>query len=61
MGSGQANVKQYNRELRDLIHKGRARPSFIVSHRLHLGEAPDAYKHFDAREKGWTKVILKAA
>jgi glutathione-independent formaldehyde dehydrogenase len=61
MGSGQANVKQYNRELRDLIHKGRARPSFIVSHRLHLDDAPDAYKHFDARENGWTKVILKAA
>jgi glutathione-independent formaldehyde dehydrogenase len=61
LGSGQANVKQYNRELRDLIHAGRARPSFIVSHRLHLHEAPDAYEHFDARETGWTKVILKAA
>ena len=20
---------------------------------------PDAYKHFDARDKGWTKVVLK--
>ena len=24
-----------------------------------LGDAPEAYKHFDARDKGWTKVILK--
>jgi hypothetical protein len=25
---------------------------------LALDEAPDAYKHFDERENGWTKVIL---
>ncbi|HEX4445420.1 MAG TPA: glutathione-independent formaldehyde dehydrogenase [Polyangiaceae bacterium] len=61
LGSGQANVKAYNRELRDLIHAGRAKPSFVVSHRLHLDAAPDAYSHFDKREDGWTKVILKTA
>ncbi len=61
VGSGQANVKAYNRELRDLIHMGRAKPSFVVSHRLRLDAAPDAYAHFDAREDGWTKVVLKAA
>ena len=43
------------------IHEGKAKPSFIVSHQLSLKEAPDAYKHFDAREKGWTKVLLKPA
>jgi glutathione-independent formaldehyde dehydrogenase len=58
MGSGQADVKRYNRYLRDLIHDDRAAPSFLVSHELPLDDAPDAYKHFDAREKGWTKVIL---
>jgi glutathione-independent formaldehyde dehydrogenase len=61
LGSGQANVKRYNRELRDLIHAGRAKPSFVISHRLHLDAAPDAYAHFDAREDGWTKVVLKVA
>ena len=61
MGSGQANVKAYNRQLRDLIHVGRAKPSFVVSHRLRLDAAPDAYAHFDARDKGWTKVVLKVA
>jgi len=24
-----------------------------------LIEAPEGYKHFDAREEGWTKVVLK--
>jgi glutathione-independent formaldehyde dehydrogenase len=58
MGTGQANVKAYNRYLRNLIHMGRAKPSWIISHELALEEAPNAYKHFDCREDGWTKVIL---
>ncbi len=58
MGSGQANVKAYNRQLRDLIHAGRAEPSFLVSHHVGLDDAPDAYRHFDQRDDGWTKVVL---
>ncbi len=61
IGTGQANVKAYNRRLRNLIHVGKATPSRIVSHRLRLDEAPTAYKHFDARDEGWTKVTLKPA
>ncbi len=30
IGTGQANIKHYNRHLRDLIHTGRAKPSWIV-------------------------------
>lgn len=59
MGTGQADVKSYNRQLRDLIVAGRASPSFVVSHRLPLEEASEAYERFDNREKGWTKVLLK--
>ena len=29
-----------------------------MSHELGLDEAPDAYRHFDARDNGWTKVVL---
>lgn len=61
IGTGQANVKAYNRQLCELIHVGRAKPSFLVSHRLSLKEGPDAYTHFDRRDRGWTKVILKPA
>ena len=57
--TGQANVKANNRQLCNLINEGRANPSFIISHELPLSEAPNAYKHFDARDKGWNKVILK--
>lgn len=56
---GQTNVKAYNRQLLDLIVSGRALPSFVVSHKLPLRDAPRAYKHFDARDCGWTKVVLR--
>jgi glutathione-independent formaldehyde dehydrogenase len=56
---GQCPVKAYNVYLRDLIVAGLARPSFIVSHRLPLEAAPDAYARFDAREEGYNKVVLK--
>ena len=59
-GSGQAPVKRYNRQLRELIHQDKAKPSWIVSHELPLNQAPDAYGHFDARDEGWTKVLLKS-
>lgn len=59
MGTGQAPVKRYNRQLRDLIIAGKARPSFIVSHEIGLDEAPAAYDKFDKRVDGYTKVLLK--
>lgn len=61
MGTGQADVKAYNRQLRDLIIAGRAEPSFVVSKRVPLEEAPDAYARFDKREDGYTKVVLDPA
>ncbi len=54
-------MKHYNRQLRNLIRTGRAKPSWIVSHHLALDEAPNAYKHFDDRDDGWTKVVLRPA
>ncbi|MFP5070975.1 glutathione-independent formaldehyde dehydrogenase [Pseudonocardia nantongensis] len=61
MGCGQAPVKRYNRHLRDLIAENKITPSWIVSHNLTLDQAPEAYQHFDARDDGWTKVVLNPA
>ena len=58
LGTGQCNVKKYNRYLRDLIISGRANPSFVVSHEVGIDEAPDAYTKFDKRIEGYTKVLL---
>lgn len=58
MGTGQCPVKAYNRFLSRLIEQDKVKPSWIVSHELPLDQAPEAYKNFDAREDGWTKVTL---
>ncbi|WPG97774.1 Hypothetical protein R9X50_00055500 [Acrodontium crateriforme] len=58
LGTGQCNVKSYNRYLRDLIISGRAKPSFVVSHEVDLDNAVEAYDKFDRRVDGYTKVLL---
>ena len=58
LNTGQAPVKQYNEQLRDLIIAGKVNPSVIVSHHISLEEAPDAYAKFDKRVDGYTKVII---
>ena len=58
IATGQANVKQYNRQLRNLIHQGDLNPGIIVSHELNLDQAAEGYQHFDDRDHGWTKVLL---
>ena len=59
IGTGQANVKAYNRMLSRLIERDKVKPSWIVSHELPLEQAPQAYENFDKRKTGWTKVVLK--
>lgn len=59
IGSGQAPVKRYNEYLRDLIVNGRAKPGKIVSHHINIDEAPEAYKKFDERSDGYTKVLIR--
>lgn len=58
MGTGQANAKQYNRQLRNLIHRDKVHPGVIVSQELDLDQAATGYQNFDDRVDGWTKVIL---
>jgi glutathione-independent formaldehyde dehydrogenase len=55
---GRDHDERYNDFLRDLIAAGRIRPSEIVSHRLPLEEAPDAFRRFDERRDGYVKIVL---
>ncbi len=59
VGTGQADVKRYDRRLRDMIINDRAEPGFLVSHVEPLENAPEMYERFDQREEGVTKVLLK--
>jgi len=59
VGTGQTPVKAIHEMLRDMIIGGQAKPSFIVSHSISFDEVPDAYREFDQRVNGYTKVIIK--
>jgi glutathione-independent formaldehyde dehydrogenase len=58
IGMRRDHDERYNSRLRDLITTGRARPSTIVSHRLALDQAPEAFRRFDERRDGYLKAIL---
>src|ERR1041385_1861846 len=55
--SGWANVHRYLRPLLDLIAAGRLHPERIISHRMRLDDAEEAYRLFDRREA--TKIVLR--
>ena len=54
--AGWCNVQAYMRPLLDLIAAGRLQPDRIISHRMKLDQAEDAYRMFAAREA--TKIVL---
>ena len=56
---GQTHVQKYMPELLDRIVKGEIDPSFIISHRLSLDEAPHAYRMFKEKEDDCLKVVLR--
>ena len=57
--TGQTNMHKYLAPLLRRIQNGEIDPGFIVSHRLVLENAPDAYKNFHDNQGEWTKVVLK--
>jgi threonine dehydrogenase-like Zn-dependent dehydrogenase len=59
MKSGQCHVQRYLRPLYDHIRNGDIDPSFVVTHRLPLGEASNAYETFKHKQDECVKVVLK--
>lgn len=57
--SGQTHVQRYLRPLLKLIEEGRIDPSFVVSHRLALEQAPQGYAMFRDKQDECIKVVLK--
>ncbi|MGC5285275.1 zinc-dependent alcohol dehydrogenase [Micromonospora sp. DT231] len=58
MRTGQCHVQRYTRPLLERIQRGEIDPSFIVSHRLPLRDAPKGYKIFQKKQDDCTKVLL---
>lgn len=56
---GQTHVHRYMRPLLDRIRAGQIDPTFVISHRLPLEEAPDAYRTFRDKQESCTKVVMR--
>ncbi|WP_205699582.1 zinc-dependent alcohol dehydrogenase [Conexibacter sp. SYSU D00693] len=57
--TGQCHVHRYLEPLYEHIRNGDIDPSFIVTHRLPLDEAPNAYETFKHKQDECVKVVLK--
>lgn len=56
---GQTHVHKYLRPLMQLIESGKIDPSFVITHRLNLAEAPQGYQTFKGEKDKCIKIILK--
>ncbi len=57
--AGQCHVQRYMKPLLERIKKGEIDPTFVISHRLSLEDAPAGYDMFLHKEDECTKVVLK--
>ena len=56
---GQCNVLNYLDDLLQKTRAGEIDPSFVVTHRLALDEAPRGYELFEQKREGVIKVLLQ--
>jgi threonine dehydrogenase-like Zn-dependent dehydrogenase len=57
--TGQCHVQRYMPRLYEHIRKGDIDPSFIITHRMELGHAPEGYETFKHKQDECVKVVLK--
>jgi threonine dehydrogenase-like Zn-dependent dehydrogenase len=56
---GQTHVMKYMKPLLERIERGEIDPSFVITHRLPLDQAPQAYRLFRDQKNECIKVVLK--
>jgi threonine dehydrogenase-like Zn-dependent dehydrogenase len=58
--TGQCHVHRYLKPLLERIQKGEIDPSFVITHRMRLDQAPEAYDMFLHKRDSCEKVVLRA-
>jgi threonine dehydrogenase-like Zn-dependent dehydrogenase len=56
---GQCHVQRYTRLLLDRIQRGEIDPSFVISHRVTLDDAPEMYRVFRDKQDECIKVVMR--
>ena len=59
--TGQTHVHRFVPELLDHVRKGKIDPSFVVTHRIPLSQAPHGYDIFREKKDNCVKVVLDPA
>jgi threonine dehydrogenase-like Zn-dependent dehydrogenase len=59
MKTGQTHVQHYSKPLLKRIEEGEIDPSFVITHRGRLADAPEYYKTFRDKQDACVKVVLK--
>jgi threonine dehydrogenase-like Zn-dependent dehydrogenase len=59
MRTGQAHVQRYLKPLLERIQKGEIDPSFVITHRLTLDQAPEGYAMFKDKQDDCIKIVMK--
>lgn len=57
--TGQTHVHKYLKPLLKMIEDKKIDPSFIITHRGKLKDAPDYYKTFRDKKDGCIKVVMR--
>jgi threonine dehydrogenase-like Zn-dependent dehydrogenase len=56
---GQTHVHKYLRPLLNLVQEGKIDPSFLITHRLSLNDAPEGYSTFKTNRDECIKIVMK--
>jgi len=60
MRGGQCHVHRYLEPLLGHIERGEIDPSFVITHRMKLDQAPEAFELFGKKQDNCEKVVLSA-
>lgn len=58
MKMGQTNMHNYMKPLLERIENGQIDPSYIISHRITLKQAPEMYKVWRDKKENVTKIVI---
>jgi threonine dehydrogenase-like Zn-dependent dehydrogenase len=58
MKMGQTNMHNYMKPLLERVEKGQIDPSYIISHRITLDEAPEMYEIWRDKKDKVTKIVI---
>jgi threonine dehydrogenase-like Zn-dependent dehydrogenase len=59
MRTGQCHVQRYWGKLLERVERGEIDPSFVITHRMRLDDAPNGYDIFTNKEDDCIKIVLK--